>query len=159
MLIAVGKLSSEGKLKETFEEVDPTTPLQDKLVVIAKDIGKFGLYTAIASVLAMFISYFISRGVNGGWGVSDVGLCFSYIVLGITVLVVAVPEGLPLAVTISLAYSVLKMFQEKNFVKTLIACETMGEANNICTDKTGTLTKNQMEIVEVYFASQTVSLT
>lgn len=156
MIIAVGKLSSEGKLKESFEDVDPTTPLQDKLVAIAKDMGKIGLITAIVSVAAMFISFFVTRGMNGGWTTSDVGLCFSYIVLGITVLVVSVPEGLPLAVTIALAYSVLKMYKEKNFVKTLIACETMGEANNICTDKTGTLTKNEMEIVEVWLSEHTV---
>ena len=69
---------------------------------------------------------------------------FEFIVVGVAIVVVAVPEGLPLAVMISLAYSVQKMLLDKNFVKKLSSCETMGGANNICSDKTGTLTKNQM---------------
>jgi P-type E1-E2 ATPase len=73
-----------------------------------------------------------------------------YLIIAITVIVVAVPEGLPLAVTISLAYSVMKMKEEKNLVRKLEASETMGGANEICTDKTGTLTKNQMTVKEFY---------
>ena len=69
---------------------------------------------------------------------------FEFIVVGVAIVVVAVPEGLPLAVMISLAYSVQKMLVDNNFVKKLSSCETMGGANNICSDKTGTLTKNQM---------------
>jgi P-type Ca2+ transporter type 2B len=74
--------------------------------------------------------------------------------VGITIIVVAVPEGLPLAVIISLAYSVRKMLEEKNFVKKLAACEIMGGANNICSDKTGTLTKNEMTLVEIWQGKQ-----
>jgi P-type E1-E2 ATPase len=73
-----------------------------------------------------------------------------YLIISITVIVVAVPEGLPLAVTISLAYSVMKMKEENNLVRKLEASETMGGANEICTDKTGTLTKNQMTVREFY---------
>jgi P-type Ca2+ transporter type 2C len=120
MIIVVGKLSFVGKLKESLEEEASETPLQEKLADVAEDIGKIGLWAAAATVSAMFISYFISRGRDGGWSTSDVGLLFSYLVLGITVIVVAIPEGLPLAVTISLAYSVMKMYQENNFVKTLM---------------------------------------
>ena len=69
---------------------------------------------------------------------------FEFIIVGVAIVVVAVPEGLPLAVMISLAYSVQKMLLDQNFVKKLSSCETMGGANNICSDKTGTLTKNQM---------------
>lgn len=75
---------------------------------------------------------------------------FSYLIIGITIIVVAVPEGLPLAVIISLAYSVRKMLDEQNFVKKLAACEIMGGANNICSDKTGTLTKNEMTVVNIW---------
>lgn len=75
----------------------------------------------------------------------------SFIIIGITVIVVAVPEGLPLAVTISLAFSVMKMKEENNLVRKLEASETMGGANEICTDKTGTLTMNKMSVKEVYF--------
>lgn len=71
-------------------------------------------------------------------------------IIGITIIVVAVPEGLPLAVIISLAYSVRKMLDEQNFVKKLAACEIMGGANNICSDKTGTLTKNEMTVVNIW---------
>ena len=75
-------------------------------------------------------------------------------IIGVTVVVVAIPEGLPLAVTISLAYSVSKMAAENNLVKQLDASETMGGANEICTDKTGTLTQNRMEVKEVYYRSE-----
>ena len=81
----------------------------------------------------------------------------NYFILSITVVVVAVPEGLPLAVTISLAYSVMKMKKENNLVRRLDASETMGGANEICTDKTGTLTKNQMTVQAIYLNEQVVN--
>lgn len=80
-----------------------------------------------------------------------------FVIIAITVIVVAVPEGLPLAVTISLAFSVMKMKEENNLVRKLEASETMGGANEICTDKTGTLTKNQMTVREIYFNDQIYS--
>lgn len=70
--------------------------------------------------------------------------------MGIAIIVVAVPEGLPLAVMISLAYSVRKMLKDNNFVKKLTSCEIMGGANNICSDKTGTLTQNKMTWIKIY---------
>lgn len=73
-----------------------------------------------------------------------------YFIIGITIIVVAVPEGLPLAVMISLAYSVRKMLADQNFVKRLASCEIMGGANNICSDKTGTLTLNQMTVTNLW---------
>jgi P-type E1-E2 ATPase len=77
-----------------------------------------------------------------------------FIVISVTIVVVAVPEGLPLAVTISLAYSVHKMMKEKNLVRHLVACETMGGATTICSDKTGTLTKGEMNVTCGYFAGK-----
>lgn len=74
----------------------------------------------------------------------------SYFIIAVSIIVIAVPEGLPLAVTISLAYSVGKMKDENNLVRFLAACETMGGANNICTDKTGTLTQNQMTVTKFW---------
>ena len=71
-------------------------------------------------------------------------------IIGVTVVVVAVPEGLPLAVLLSLAYAVRKMLIDKNFVKRLASCEIMGGANNICSDKTGTLTMNKMTVTNVW---------
>lgn len=73
-----------------------------------------------------------------------------FFIIGITVVVVAIPEGLPLAVTLSLAFSVKKMLRDQNLVRKLQACETMGGANNICSDKTGTLTKNVMTLVSFW---------
>ena len=73
-----------------------------------------------------------------------------YFIVGVAIIIVAVPEGLPLAVMISLAYSVKKMLNDKNFVKRLASCETMGGANNICSDKTGTLTMNKMTVTDLW---------
>ena len=73
-------------------------------------------------------------------------------IVAVTIVVVAIPEGLPLAVVISLAYSTKKMYQDQCFIRVLAACETMGNATNICSDKTGTLTENQMTVVEGLFA-------
>ena len=75
-----------------------------------------------------------------------------FLIVAITIIVVAVPEGLPLAVMISLAYSVQRMLQDNNFVKKLTSCEIMGGANNICSDKTGTLTMNLMTLTNIWAA-------
>ena len=77
-------------------------------------------------------------------------------ILGITIVVVAIPEGLPLAVTIGLAFSVGKMQEENNLVRSMKSSETMGNADEICTDKTGTLTLNQMQVVEAYLEDEIV---
>ncbi len=79
-----------------------------------------------------------------------------YIITAITIVVVAVPEGLPLAVTISLAYSMMKMLKDNNLVRHLDACETMGGATNICSDKTGTLTENRMTTTHVWLGGKNV---
>lgn len=138
------------KLETEIEE----TPLQEKLEAIATDIGYLGMISAAITVTVLFIRFFIEQGMIGyDWG-DNIGTYlkwwFEYIIVGVTIIVVAVPEGLPLAVIISLAYSVRKMLIEKNFVKRLAACEIMGGANNICSDKTGTLTKNEMTVVKMW---------
>jgi P-type E1-E2 ATPase len=104
------------------------------------------MVSASITVLVLFIRFFIEEGISGYQFGDKIGEYladwFRYLIVGITIIVVAVPEGLPLAVMISLAYSVRKMLKDMNFVKRLAACEIMGGANNICSDKTGTLTKN-----------------
>lgn len=94
-----------------------------------------------------------------GWWEDDaltiVGRFLEAVIIGISVIVCAIPEGLPLAVTISLAYSVKKMMKDNNLVKRINSCETMGNADCICTDKTGTLTENRMTIMEIYTGGNT----
>ena len=130
------------------------TPLQEKLEAIATDIGKMGMLAAYITLVVLFIWFFVENMQDGyNWDEmagKHVGNWFRYLIIGITIVVVAVPEGLPLAVMISLAYSVRKMLKDMNFVKRLASCEIMGGANNICSDKTGTLTMNKMHVTNVW---------
>lgn len=154
MVIVVGKNSCVGKIMSKLNQEVEMTPLQEKLEQIANDIGLLGTYAAAITVIVLFIRFFIEQGMVGyNWG-ENLGTYleewFRYLIVGVTIIVVAVPEGLPLAVIISLAYSVRKMLADMNFVKRLAACEIMGGANNICSDKTGTLTKNMMTVTNVW---------
>jgi P-type E1-E2 ATPase len=152
VVLAVGDLSCLGKIRAILvQDDDGPTPLQNKLEKIAEDIGKFGLYSAILILVLLLIRFGIEKGVSRTWNTStDLIELLSYLVLAITVVVVAIPEGLPLAVTLSLAFSVKKMLTDNNLVRNLEACETMGGANNICSDKTGTLTKNEMTLTTAW---------
>lgn len=144
MVIVVGDNSCLGKIREALaKDEDGPTPLQNKLEKIAEDIGKFGLISAIIILVVLLIRFAIEKGITREWDDSkDFGTLVHYFLLALTVVVVAIPEGLPLAVTLSLAFSVKQMLEDNNLVRKLEACETMGGANNICSDKTGTLTKN-----------------
>ncbi|KAJ6241004.1 cation transporting atpase [Anaeramoeba flamelloides] len=147
---AVGQNSQYGKIYHQLKEsshLKEKTPLQDKLEIMAELIGKMGLYSAILTVIFLLIQLFIKNWGNG-WDSSYIVNIVDSVIIGITIVVVAVPEGLPLAVTISLAYSMKKMMRDNNFVRRLESCETMGNATCICSDKTGTLTQNQMNIVK-----------
>ncbi|KAM4860540.1 plasma membrane calcium-transporting ATPase 4 isoform 2-T2 [Thomomys bottae] len=130
--------------------------LQGKLTRLAVQIGKAGLLMSAVTVLILILYFVIDTFVIQGrpWLRECTPIYIQYFVkffiIGVTVLVVAVPEGLPLAVTISLAYSVKKMMKDNNLVRHLDACETMGNATAICSDKTGTLTMNRMTVVQVY---------
>uniref|UniRef100_A0A3B3ZU41 Calcium-transporting ATPase n=1 Tax=Periophthalmus magnuspinnatus TaxID=409849 RepID=A0A3B3ZU41_9GOBI len=130
--------------------------LQGKLTRLAVQIGKAGLIMSAVTVVILILYFVIDTfGVQGrSWVAECTPIYIQYFVkffiIGVTVLVVAVPEGLPLAVTISLAYSVKKMMKDNNLVRHLDACETMGNATAICSDKTGTLTMNRMTVVQAY---------
>lgn len=130
--------------------------LQGKLTRLAVQIGKAGLIMSAVTVIILILYFVIDTfGVQGReWTAECTPVYIQYFVkffiIGVTVLVVAVPEGLPLAVTISLAYSVKKMMKDNNLVRHLDACETMGNATAICSDKTGTLTMNRMTVVQAY---------
>jgi P-type E1-E2 ATPase len=131
--------------EEKLNIEDEETPLQAKLETIANEIGKIGVYVSILTFIAMTINLVVKTGLDKSktiWNMETLSNLVTFLIIAITVIVVAVPEGLPLAVTIALAYSVMKMKKENNLVRKLHASETMGGANEICTDKTGTLTKN-----------------
>merc|ERR1712079_288720 len=130
--------------------------LQAKLTNLAINIGYGGMVISFVTVLILFIRFSIDNFYTEGkeWNWSFLGNYVNFIIIGVTVLVVAVPEGLPLAVTLSLAYSVKKMMADNNLVRHLDACETMGNATTICSDKTGTLTTNRMTVVQAYLCGK-----
>ncbi|XP_013915809.1 PREDICTED: plasma membrane calcium-transporting ATPase 4-like isoform X4 [Thamnophis sirtalis] len=154
--------SQEGVENEEKEKKKVKIPkkeksvLQGKLTRLAVQIGKAGLIMSAITVIILVLYFVIDTfGIQGrSWMAECTPIYIQYFVkffiIGVTVLVVAVPEGLPLAVTISLAYSVKKMMKDNNLVRHLDACETMGNATAICSDKTGTLTMNRMTVVQAY---------
>jgi Ca2+ transporting ATPase len=110
---------------------------------------------AVFTVLILVIPFVIKTFVvnKESFDLKYLKFFVKYVIIGVTVLVVAVPEGLPLAVTLALAYSVRKMMKDNNLVRHLDACETMGNATAICSDKTGTLTTNRMTVVQSFLNS------
>ncbi|XP_009295017.1 plasma membrane calcium-transporting ATPase 3b isoform X3 [Danio rerio] len=158
--------SAEGGEVEEREKKKANVPkkeksvLQGKLTKLAVQIGKAGLVMSAITVIILVLYFVIDTFVVGNmtWLPECTPIYVQYFVkffiIGVTVLVVAVPEGLPLAVTISLAYSVKKMMKDNNLVRHLDACETMGNATAICSDKTGTLTTNRMTVVQSYINDQ-----
>uniref|UniRef100_A0A914C5X9 Calcium-transporting ATPase n=1 Tax=Acrobeloides nanus TaxID=290746 RepID=A0A914C5X9_9BILA len=139
-----GKVEVEGKKERSV--------LQAKLTRLAIQIGYAGSFVAGCTVLILVIRFCISKYAieERSFSLADFQYFINFLIIGVTVLVVAVPEGLPLAVTLSLAYSVKKMMKDNNLVRHLDACETMGNATSICSDKTGTLTTNRMTVVQSY---------
>ncbi|XP_043837002.1 plasma membrane calcium-transporting ATPase 2-like [Dromiciops gliroides] len=130
--------------------------LQKKLTKLAVLIGKCGMFMATITVVTLVtyfvINTFVIEGQKWTYGCTSIYMQYfiKFFIIGITILVVAVPEGLPLVVTWSLAYSVRKMMKDNNLVKHLNACEMIGNATTICLDKTGTLTMNRMTVVQAY---------
>jgi len=192
LVTAVGYRSEWGKILSELATERDETPLQEKLTVLAEEIGKAGTIVATLCFVAQCIIWLIDMGRetcffppngNSSGPVEDCALGYpglndkigcikkghvwettydnwswmklkdlvSFFIDSVTIIVVAVPEGLPLAVTIALAYSVKKMQKDKNLVRVMAACETMGGCTNICSDKTGTLTQNVMTVVDGYF--------
>uniref|UniRef100_A0A8C2Z943 Calcium-transporting ATPase n=1 Tax=Cyclopterus lumpus TaxID=8103 RepID=A0A8C2Z943_CYCLU len=156
--------SDEGGDAEEKKKTGPPkkekSVLQGKLTKLAVQIGKAGLVMSAITVLILVVLFVVDTFwiQNLPW-VKDctpiyIQFFVKFFIIGVTVLVVAVPEGLPLAVTISLAYSVKKMMKDNNLVRHLDACETMGNATAICSDKTGTLTMNRMTVVQAFIAEK-----
>ncbi|GAB0092104.1 Calcium-transporting ATPase [Sergentomyia squamirostris] len=130
--------------------------LQAKLTKLAIQIGYAGSTIAVLTVVILILQFCITTFViqEKPWKNTYANNLVKHLIIGVTVLVVAVPEGLPLAVTLSLAYSVKKMMKDNNLVRHLDACETMGNATAICSDKTGTLTTNRMTVVQSYICEK-----
>ena len=142
---------------EAADDIEMVSPLQGKLNRLTVFIGKAG--TGIAMLILIFSCIRFSIQTFGGsdgaeWEQKYWVNYLDFVIISITVLVVAIPEGLPLAVTIALAYSVKKMLKDKNLVRHLDACETMGSATTICSDKTGTLTTNRMTVMNTWIGGQ-----
>ncbi|XP_047202380.1 plasma membrane calcium-transporting ATPase 2 isoform X9 [Girardinichthys multiradiatus] len=153
---AEGGETDEKERKRVSAPKKEKSVLQGKLTKLAVQIGKAGLLMSAVTVIILVLYFAINNFVmeKRPWMPECTPIYVQYFVkffiIGVTVLVVAVPEGLPLAVTISLAYSVKKMMKDNNLVRHLDACETMGNATAICSDKTGTLTTNRMTAVQCY---------
>jgi Ca2+-transporting ATPase len=154
VVLCVGEHSNQGRIFGLIaEETSEETPLQEKLAILAKKIGYSGMFAA-AAIFAVLMFGWVLQRIRLGWELSAFKHALNYLIVSITIVAVAVPEGLPLAVTISLAYSMRQMMNDNNFVRHLSACETMGSATVICTDKTGTLTKNEMNVEHLILGTQ-----
>ncbi|OAY33634.1 hypothetical protein MANES_13G112201v8 [Manihot esculenta] len=152
LVTTVGMRTQWGKLMATLSEGgDDETPLQVKLNGVATIIGKIGLAFAVVT-FAVLVQGLFSRKCREEshwiWNGDEALELLEYFAVAVTIVVVAVPEGLPLAVTLSLAFAMKKMMNDKALVRHLAACETMGSATTICSDKTGTLTTNHMTVVK-----------
>ncbi|CAO2831693.1 unnamed protein product [Amaranthus hypochondriacus] len=162
LVAAVGMKTEWGKLMETLNEGGhDETPLQVKLNGVATIIGKIGLVFAVLTFLVLAIRFLVDKAVHHEfthWSSEDALKFLDYFATAVTIIVVAVPEGLPLAVTLSLAFAMKKLMNDKALVRNLSACETMGSASSICTDKTGTLTTNHMIVHKIWVSGKSIEL-
>ncbi|KAH6673701.1 calcium-translocating P-type ATPase [Halenospora varia] len=155
LVTAVGVHSTFGKTMMALREETEATPLQQKLNVLAEYIAKLGGAAALVLFVVLFIKFCVQLK-GSTQTASEKGQSFLQIfIVAVTVVVVAVPEGLPLAVTLALAFATTRMLKDNNLVRVLRACETMGNATNICSDKTGTLTENKMTLVAATIGNNT----
>ncbi|CAO2145518.1 unnamed protein product [Urochloa humidicola] len=163
MVTAVGMRTEWGRLMSTLSEGgEDETPLQVKLNGVATIIGKIGLVFATLTFVVLMVRFLIEKGLTVGlskWYSTDALTIVNYFATAVTIIVVAVPEGLPLAVTLSLAFAMKKLMNDKALVRHLSACETMGSAGTICTDKTGTLTTNHMVVDKIWISEVSKSVT
>ncbi|XP_010511883.1 PREDICTED: putative calcium-transporting ATPase 13, plasma membrane-type [Camelina sativa] len=159
---SVGMNTAWGQMMSHISrDTNEQTPLQSRLDKLTSSIGKVGLLVAFLVLLVLLVRYFTgttkdesgNRDYNGKKTKSDeiVNAVVKMVAAAVTIIVVAIPEGLPLAVTLTLAYSMKRMMKDQAMVRKLSACETMGSATVICTDKTGTLTLNQMKVTDFWF--------
>lgn len=142
----VGDATENGKVFESVKIDDSVrTPLNEQLDRIGALVAKASYLVASLVIIGRILMYVLETGGNADW-IEFLAYFLQTVMLAVTLIVVAVPEGLPMAVTLSLAYSMRRMLKTHNLVRKLHACETMGATTVICTDKTGTLTRNQMQV-------------
>lgn len=155
LVTAVGENSMHGRTMMALNIETESTPLTDRLNKLAEGISKYGFLAALLLFVILFIRFIVNiapGGIDNGIIGSEKGKKFlDILITAITIIVVAIPEGLPLAVTLSLAFATTRMAKNGNLVRVLKSCETMGGATVICSDKTGTLTENKMRITQAFF--------
>ncbi|KAE8336893.1 hypothetical protein BDV24DRAFT_141011 [Aspergillus arachidicola] len=147
LVIATGTNSSYGKILLTLNDDPGFTPLQTRLNILAKYIANFGGLAALVLFIILFIKFLASLPHSSLTPAEKGQQFLDLFIISLTVVVIAVPEGLPLTVTLALAFATTRMLKDHNLVRMLRACETMGNATDICSDKTGTLTQNKMTVV------------
>lgn len=147
LVTATGIHSSYGKILASLDEDPQVTPLQVRLDKLAKQISIIGAVLALVMFIILFIKFLVQLPHDGNTSTQRGQHFLNVLIIALTVLVIAVPEGLPLAVTLSLAFATTKMIRDHNLVRRLKSCETMGNVTTVCSDKTGTLTRNEMKVV------------
>ena len=147
LVTAVGVNSSYGRITMSMHTEQEATPLQRKLNILADWIAKVGGGAALLLFIVLFIKFLVGLPKNPASPAEKGNTFMRLFITSVTVVVVAVPEGLPLAVTLALAFATTRMMKDNNLVRVLRACETMGNATTVCSDKTGTLTQNLMTVV------------
>ncbi|XP_058202205.1 putative calcium-transporting ATPase 13, plasma membrane-type [Rhododendron vialii] len=168
LVTSVGMNTTWGEMMSTISnDSNEQTPLQSRLNTLTSSIGKVGLLVAFLVLVVLLIRYFTgnTKDENGNTEYTGsktkaddiINSVVAIIAAAVTIVVVAIPEGLPLAVTLTLAYSMKRMMSDNAMVRKLSACETMGSATTICTDKTGTLTLNQMKVTKFWLGQDFVN--
>lgn len=153
LVLCVGENSVNGKIMKSLsiDDSNEVTPLQERLDNLANGISKYGFMAAASLLVILFMKFFYQLATTdvSKLPLADkLSISINIIITAIIIIVVAIPEGLPLAVTLSLAFATTRMTEDGNLVRVLKSCETMGGATTICSDKTGTLTINKMTIVK-----------
>jgi Ca2+-transporting ATPase len=143
----VGVHSSHGELMLALKDEAPPTPLQVKMLLLAQQIAKLGGTVAMLLFVVLFIRFLVQLRGSTNTPSEKAQNFLQILIISVTVLVIAVPEGLPLAVTLTQAFAFTKMLKGNNLVRILRACEVMGNATVVCSDKTGTLTTKKMIVV------------
>ncbi|KAF5867308.1 plasma membrane calcium [Aspergillus alliaceus] len=157
LVTSVGRYSTYGRILLSLQESNDPTPLQVKLGKLANWIGWLGSGAAIILFFALFFRFVAQLPDNPASPAHKGKEFVDILIVAVTVIVVAIPEGLPLAVTLALAFATTRMVKENNLVRVFRACETMGNATVICSDKTGTLTQNKMTVVAGTLGSKSFS--